>query len=559
MASEHESTNTTQLNTSGGAVVDGNVNTSGGDFVNHDKVIQGDGVREDKVMGDKITIGSISQSTATAVGTGATVQVTITEETAYNVYGLANPYLGLRAFGYEDRTIYAGREQLAQETIQRLTAPGAQQTILFITGASGSGKSSFAQAALIPLLESHYKDAYQKTVRHAIFRPSRQPLVMLADALQKLRPNQQTEFLGETQFVTYLTQTLPNQINLLLIDQFEELFIQSEANQRAPFCDFLTNLPSFADCRTHLLITLRVDYLDELFAIQLLWAIAKEGVELRAMSADDLRNAIQKPLQVNHPQKRFAPELLDRLVQDASVDAALLPLLQVTLAELWKTGKLVLSNYHSLTDAIRQRAELVYTFSDHASADPKTQRPAQDQQEMMRILLDLINVSVDGADRRDARQRRTRQELEQSLAQRPRLIEELVNARLLSAATETRNGKDVEVIDIIHESLIDNWDRLDDTIDENRQQLQRQKRFTLLLKAWQDNGKQDVYLLLTDMQLAEAQALVTAQDIEVQGVEAKEYSISRRYTSPASAKYSYCCYNNRFSLFSCCRGGSLGV
>lgn len=432
----------------------------------------------------------------------------------YDVYGLPNPYLGLRAFSYDDRAIYAGREHLAQETVQRLTAPGTQQTLLFITGASGSGKSSFAQAGLIPLLENHYA-AYQKSVHHAIFRPSSQPMVMLADALQKLHPDLTTE--------TLATNTPKDQINLLIIDQFEELFIQSDVSHRAPLCDFLTILPTFADCRTHLLITLRVDYLDELFAIQPLWAIAKEGVELRAMKADELRNAIPKPLQVHHPQKRFAPELLDRLVQDAGADAALLPLLQVTLAELWKTGRLVLSNYHSLTDAIRQRAELVYTFSDHASANPKIQRPAQDQQALLSIMLDLINVSVDGADRRDARQRRTCQGLEQGSAQRPRLIEELVSARLLSAASETRNGEEVEVIDIIHESLIENWDRLLQAIEEQRQQLQRRARFKLWLGEWLRNGRQDGYLLLTDMQLAEARTLVEGRDIEVQGLEAGEF------------------------------------
>ena len=477
MPSEHESTNPTQVNTSGGTVVEGNVNTSGGDFIGRDKIV-------------------------------------ITEEAAYQVYGLTNPYLGLRAFHYEDRAIYAGREQLAQETVHRLTKPGAQQTLIFITGASGSGKSSFAQAGLIPLLESHYA-TYQKTVRHAIMRPSGQPMVMLADALQKLHPTLTPSTLG--------TNTPIAQINLLLIDQFEELFIQSDASQRAPFCDFLINLPDFTTSHTHILITLRVDYLDELFAIQPLWAIAKEGVELRAMSADDLRNAIQKPLQVHHPQKRFAPELLDRLVQDGGADAALLPLLQVTLAELWKTGKLVLSNYHSLTNAIRQRAEMVYAFSDHTNADPKTPRPAQVQQALMGILLDLINVSVDGADRRDARQRRTRQELEQGSAQRPRLIEELVNARLLAAARETRNGEDVEVIDIIHESLIDNWERLRDAIDEQRQQLQRRARFKLWLGEWVRSERKDGYLLLTDMQLAEAQVLVEGRDIEAQGVDAQEF------------------------------------
>lgn len=496
MLPENEPTNATQIDTNGGPSINGDVN-AGGDFVGRDKT----------------TVGNVNDSMAVAIGTGATATVTITAEATYTVSGI-NPYLGLRAFRYEDRAIYAGREQLALETVQRLTTPGIQQTLLFITGASGSGKSSFAQAGLIPLLESHYA-AYQKTVRHAIFRPSSQPMVMLADALQKLHPDLTPE--------TLTTNTPKAQINLLLIDQFEELFIQSEAGQRAPFCDFLTNLPSFADCRTHILITLRVDYLDELFAIQPLWAIAKEGVELRTMSADDLRNAIQKPLQVHHPQKRFAPELLDRLVQDAGADAALLPLLQVTLAELWKTGKLVLSNYHSLTDAIRQRAETVYAFSDHASADPKAPRPAHDQQELLAILVDLINVSVDGTDRRDARQRRTRQELEQGSTQRPRLIEELVNARLLAAASETRNGADVQVIDIIHESLIDNWDRLRQAIEEQRQQLQRRARFKLWLGEWLRNGRQDGYLLLTDMQLAEAQALVEGRDIEVQVIAAQEF------------------------------------
>ena len=141
----------------------------------------------------------------------------------------------------------------------------------------------------------------------------------------------------------------------------------------------------------------------------------------------------------------------------------------------------------------------------------------------MGILLDLINVSVDDADLRDVRQPRTRQELEQGSVHRPRLLEELINARLLAAASETRNGVDVEVIDIIHESLIENWARLRNAIDEQRQQLQRRARFKLWLGEWLRSGQQDGYLLLTDMQLAEARVLVEGRDIEVQGAEAREF------------------------------------
>ena len=42
------------VNTGGGAYVEGNVNTGGGDFVGRDRIIHGDQVRGDKVMGDKV-------------------------------------------------------------------------------------------------------------------------------------------------------------------------------------------------------------------------------------------------------------------------------------------------------------------------------------------------------------------------------------------------------------------------------------------------------------------------------------------------------------------------
>jgi len=38
-------------------------------------------------------------------------KITITEEAAHRVEGLANPYLGLQSFTYADCTKYAGREK----------------------------------------------------------------------------------------------------------------------------------------------------------------------------------------------------------------------------------------------------------------------------------------------------------------------------------------------------------------------------------------------------------------------------------------------------------------
>jgi hypothetical protein len=63
------------------------------------------------------------------------------------------------------------------------------------------------------------------------------------------------------------------------------------------------------------------------------------------MSVDELHEAIQQPLRATYPDKdkRFQSELVERLAKDAAEDAAYLPLLQVTLEEIWRKGTLTLS------------------------------------------------------------------------------------------------------------------------------------------------------------------------------------------------------------------------
>ncbi len=119
-------------------------------------------------MGDnaQVTIGSGD------FVAGNKITTAITDDKAHDVAGLPNPYLGLRSFTYAERTRYAGRERSVEEAIAKLTTPGEQRGLLFITGASGSGKSSFAQAGLLPALEAHYAQR-RHPVRHVVFVPAR--------------------------------------------------------------------------------------------------------------------------------------------------------------------------------------------------------------------------------------------------------------------------------------------------------------------------------------------------------------------------------------------------
>jgi hypothetical protein len=486
----------TTIHTAGGASVLGQVSVHGGDFVGRDKI-------------------------------------ELSQELVYEVGGLPNPYPGLRAYTYADREAFAGREQLVSETIGRITSPQDRQTLTFITGSSGSGKSSFAQAGLLPALEQYYQ-ARSKLTKRAVIRPSASPLVMLGDAMAQLglpdpSPSELLTFTPQA-IAQHLSGHTPlNQVNLLLIDQFEELFTQAAQDQSQVLLSLLAELPEFEAGRTHVLATLRSDYLDELFQRKALWDIAiRQGVALRAMSQEELRTAILKPLEAQGRKdprislKTFQPDLLERLAKEASEQAAYLPLLQVALQELWNGGQLQLGRYHGLPGAIRERAEKVHAFIDYDAAQPQQERPKEDQGEMLAILTDLVQISLNDDPRRDVGRRRHKTDLAKGSSRRPQLIDDLVQARLLSARSERSEEGQVETVDLIHEALINQWDRLRQGVAEKRELLRRRARFELELSTWLVHDRSDEYLL-SGAYLKEARLLGKSNDIVLHAQEALDF------------------------------------
>lgn len=259
-----------------------------------------------------------------------------------SVAGLPNPYPELRPFTYTDRASFAGRERLVSAALAQLTTPGQEQTLLFVTGASGCGKSSFVQAGLLPALEAYYRDR-ALTVRHAVMLPSRQPLAALADALRRVGVAAGGPFAAAAPFALGAPVGEPSDVAVLLIDQCEELFTQSEPNQRDGLLELVVALPTFRDVRVHILCTLRSDFLGELAERRALAPVFRQQVLLWAMEENELCEAILRPIQQAYPDKRLEPALLDRLVMDVSGEAGYLPLLQVTLEELWRRGSMTLA------------------------------------------------------------------------------------------------------------------------------------------------------------------------------------------------------------------------
>ena len=451
-----------QSNTSGGIIISGTVDSIGKDVIGRDQ---------------HITTNVLSP------------------DTAYNVEGLPNPYLGLQAFTYNERDRYAGREKLTEEALQLLVSSEDQHNLLFVTGASGSGKSSFVQASLLPALINYYERA-GKRVKFEVFRPSRNPKTRLNKALKQLGSRN---------------------VQVIVIDQFEELFTQSVLKEREALFDFLKKSGPFEKSHRFIIATLRSDYLGEMFDVQWLWEIAKQGIELREMRIQELKDAIVRPLQAKFPSgdKRIDSKLVERLAEDTAENITYLPLLQVTLEEIWNKGQLKLGVYDSLTDAFKERADTVLTYHDFDRASPSVKRTDVERDEILSLLLDLVNPSLDNDVKHDARISR---KLTDFNKQQISLFRELSKARLVSIEVE----EGLEVVNLIHETLIRSWDVLSNGIKGKRLLLQKRARFEEQLRAWIAQDKADDYLM-SKGQLTEATELERTNDIALRNVSAHEY------------------------------------
>ena len=472
-----------------------------------------------KLDGAVVSFGAGSQTGDISIGklAGGNIIEQIVIQLAsddFDVGDLPNPYQGLRPFTFTDQARFAGRERAIAAVLRQLVAPGAQRGLLFITGTSGCGKSSFAQAGLLPALVAHYTQQ-NTTVGLAVMRPGEQPLAALADALARCGLPAEGCFAPAALYLVRQPAEPRSDVGLLVIDQFEELFQQSEDGQAQGLIQILSALPPFSTLRAHIIVTLRSDYIPEVFNHQALYAQSVQGVTLRALNAGELRDAILRPLQVSAPERRIEPELLDRLVADAGGDEGYLPLLQLTLEDLWRRGRFRLAAYGGLANAIAQRAEEVYAYRDYDGLRSDL-RPVSEQGALIAIMLDLIDVSLDDSVWRDARRARPLSLLGKNSALRLGLINDLAQARLVVVSAAQQH----DMVDLIHDRVIGDWGRLQEAIGERRRQLQQRARFELALRDWLAEGQRPAYLL-NGGRLDEARDLFQRDDIALQSAEAR--------------------------------------
>ncbi len=415
-----------------------------------------------------------------------------------------NPFPGLRAFESSETHLFFGRDGQSEELLRRLK----RTRFLAVVGTSGSGKSSLVRAGLLPALQGGLMASAGSDWRIAILRPGSDPIGNLARALaspavlgagdEKSAPMQvvlaettlRRSSLGLVDLVTRartkVTESgqplFADYENLLVVvDQFEELFrfkqlIEEENSQEDAACFvrlLLEAVRQNEEKKIYVVLTMRSDFLGDCAQFfELPEAINKGQYLIPRMTRDERRAAISGPVAVG--QGTISEPLVNQLLNDVGDNPDQLPILQHALMRTWdhwlghRNGNPIdIRDY----DAIGGMAAALSRHADEAYAE------LNDAQQAIAEKL-FKGLTEKGADNREIRRPMEVQEIcaltgadEATVIPVVEVFRREGRSFLMPPPTDPLTGAAVHLngeslIDISHESLIRNWERLKSWADE---------------------------------------------------------------------------------------------
>lgn len=405
------------------------------------------------------------------------------------------PYVGLNAFEVRDHPHYFGRES----DVDAVIAAFQDNAAAVIHGASGTGKTSLAQAGVVARLAA---ESGEWLFLGTIF-PGRDPLGAL---LQAVRPagadrgwidEHRTTLMRSPKNFRDLAETRlehPEQRLLLLIDRAEELFasdvVSSEISAAAGAIAALIVGPALS--RHRVLFTIRDDFVDKL---ERLINESEGGLDQRAYhqltapSAQSLRDAIVKPGDVEG--FKFDDQVVEDLVAHSLDQPDSFPLLQFALTHLWnraEVDRVSWADYQMIPKPSQMIADLgEETFGA---------LPSDEAREVARLAFtEMIRLGQEVTFRRVRRE-----DLEQCLADKAlkkgdlnAVLNGFVNAGLMHRIPAASRPDDR--FELSHSAVIRHWPRLLVWIGEKRTAQAERERYTVALERWRSNGRSWRYLL----------------------------------------------------------------
>lgn len=452
-----------------------------------------------------------------------------------------NPYKGLAAFDEGDALVFFGRTHLTAQLVGRLRADGVDGRFLAVAGPSGSGKSSVIHAGLLPALRAGAVPGSQHWFVTAM-TPGTAPVRNLVAALEYVTV---THLDAAEQQILATAQGLAEVINaalppdpaielLLVIDQFEELFTQSQTTMQMLLLASLALAVQAPQSRLRLVITLRGDFYDRPLQVPDFGTLLQTRTQwILPLNETELVQAIVAPAE--RVGVTVETDVLGAMVADVEDQPGTLPLLQYALYHLFQRredDRLTYAAYQAtggVAGALSSTAEALY------AASTPTQRDLTRQ-----IFLRLLMLGDDGvATRRRVRQSELRA-LVQMIAPTPiaatgttvpadaitkdaaewdmsaiaspqpvaliaarpdpatmadleAILERYGTARLLTFDYDPSSRE--PTVEVAHEALLDAWRRLrDDWLAGAQDELRTRQRLSEAADEWQQRNHDSAYL-----------------------------------------------------------------
>lgn len=405
-----------------------------------------------------------------------------------------NPYKGLRPFQIADENQFYGREDLTRTIIDRLGERGGHSRFLAIVGPSGSGKSSLVRAGLIPALWRGGLSGSEKWFI-ADMVPGTHPLDELEIALLKVASEQPADFAEQLRrdrrgLLRAAQLILPEDDSqlLLVVDQFEELFTLAESEEiRTHLLELIIGAVEDSRSRVRVVITLRADFYDRPLQYPEFGDLVQHRlVTVLPLSAEELERAIARPAE--DVGVHFEDGLVASIVEDVHYQPGGLPLMQYALTELFDARSnhtLTREAYEKVggsTGALAKRADEVYQELDESGRAVARQ-----------VFLRLVTLGEGGDDTR----RRVRRSELLAVGDDPDRIDELIDqytaSRLLS--TDIDHATRSPTVELAHEAILREWPRLQDWLDDSREDIRLQRTLALAAAEWREIDRDPSFLL----------------------------------------------------------------
>ena len=388
--------------------------------------------------------------------------------------------------------------------------PQVRQSLI-VLGESGSGKSSFVKAGILPffcgssmkesstyeiLTPSKYGEGFRQGILDALARQF--PSLKEHPVLEEICTGK-----PQAKDFTYLAYELgkaDSHALLLYIDQFEEIFTDLRIGEEER-AHILATLRGLVSTRLiHVILSMRNDFYYLFARYEDLGWIKKNSVvvDMPVASGSDIQEIIEEPARKACLKWEVSDkgEGLNHLIANDAVAIHDLPLIEFALSELYEKrdadNTLTFRAYREIGGLEGAIAKYANGFYDKLS--PKEQKALK---EVLAMLIAKSSTSDNTYVRKTVRIK----ELEENKVDR-QLLDKLIESHLF---VSDKNNAGEATVTIAHEVLLRSWSVVTKWIESEKDFLNRNNYYEELARYWIENGRKKEDLIRERSKLYEAE------------------------------------------------------